>query len=194
VALLEGAGLHTLKELNEADVNNLLEISGMDEARVEHVRAIASERAAQVEAEFADALKAAEHLFDEEMFDRVPEDEAEESATLTFKEEGELEAESAAAPDTEEDAALADEAPEGEATEPMATAEDSTEEEDAAQADAAGEAAASLASEPDGSVERELEPVTAAEAGDDTENETRANVESSADTEPAEEPGPKPTP
>ncbi|UCE01650.1 MAG: transcription termination/antitermination protein NusA [Candidatus Latescibacterota bacterium] len=192
VALLEGAGLHTLKELKEADVNDLLAISGMDAERVERVQAVASERAAQVEAEFVDALKAEQHLFDEEMFDRVPEEETEgEASTLTFKEEEEVEAE--AAPGSEEETSLADAAPEGDETEPMATLEDSSAQ-DAAQADAAEEAAASLAPEPDGGVEAELEPVAAADAGDDTENATHPNLGSSADAESAEEPGPKPGP
>jgi N utilization substance protein A len=110
VAQLGSIGLHTLKELNAADVEDLLRIDGMDEENVARLRAVGSERAKQIEMEFAEALKAQEHLFDEQMFDRVPAPEAEPAAaTLTFKDESELEGEEA--PPQESPAAEAEEEP-----------------------------------------------------------------------------------
>jgi len=94
VVQLGRIGVHTLKELNAADVETLLRIDGMDEEGVARLRSIGVERGKQIETTFAEALRAQEHLFDEEMFDRVPSAEADApAATLTFRDESELEAE-----------------------------------------------------------------------------------------------------
>ncbi|MFQ5600791.1 MAG: hypothetical protein ACE5G2_09590, partial [Candidatus Krumholzibacteriia bacterium] len=92
VALLNAARLHTLTDLNRADSADLLAIDGMDEERLQRIRDVAAGRVEQIETEFAESLAAEAHLFDEEMFDRVPvEEEAGEAApTLTFKDESEL--------------------------------------------------------------------------------------------------------
>ncbi len=96
VTQLGRIGVHTLKELNAADVETLLRIDGMDEESVARLRSISVERGKQIEVTFAEALRAQEHLFDEEMFDRVPSPEAESAAaTLTFRDESELETEPA---------------------------------------------------------------------------------------------------
>jgi transcription termination/antitermination protein NusA len=97
VVQLGRIGVHTLKELNAADVETLLRIDGMDEEGVARLRSIGVERGKQIETTFAEALRAQEHLFDEEMFDRVPSAEADApAATLTFRDESELEAEATA--------------------------------------------------------------------------------------------------
>ncbi len=94
VALFGSIGMHTLKDLNNADVDALLRLDGMDEAKVARLRALGAERAKQIEMKFAEAQKAKEQLFDEQMFDRVPAPDAEQAATsLTFREESELEEE-----------------------------------------------------------------------------------------------------
>ncbi len=99
VVQLGRIGVHTLKELNAADVETLLRIDGMDEEGVARLRSIGVERGKQIETTFAEALRAQEHLFDEEMFDRVPSAEADApAATLTFRDESELEAEPASEP------------------------------------------------------------------------------------------------
>ena len=121
VVQLGRIGVHTLKELNAADVETLLRIDGMDEEGVARLRSIGVERGKQIETTFAEALRAQEHLFDEEMFDRVPSAEAEApAATLTFRPESELEAEPADEPEAAsepEAAAAATEAPQDETEE-----------------------------------------------------------------------------
>ncbi len=92
VTLLGSINVHTLKDLNAAEVENLLGLEGMDEERVARLRTLGVERAKQIETDFAQALQAQEHLFDEQMFDRVPAPEADAAAaTLTFRDESELE-------------------------------------------------------------------------------------------------------
>ena len=96
VALLSAVGIHTLKDLNNASNEDLVAIEGIEEAHLEQLRTRAAEHTAQIEAEFEEALKAEEHLFDEEMFDRVPQDEGDEAASrLTFTDESQLKNEEA---------------------------------------------------------------------------------------------------
>jgi N utilization substance protein A len=92
VQALNGAGLHTLKDLLVADEQLLVQDRGLDAAMVARVRALAQERAVEIQAAFAEKREAEQKLFDEALFDRVG-DEAQEVAgptVLTFKDESEL--------------------------------------------------------------------------------------------------------
>jgi N utilization substance protein A len=92
VQALNGVGLHTLKDLVTADETALVQDRGLDPALVTRVRALAQQRAAEVQAAFAERREAEQKLFDEAMFDRVTEEapEAAGPTVLTFKDEAEL--------------------------------------------------------------------------------------------------------
>ena len=97
VRILNSVGLHTLKDLNHADDAKILAVESMDAARLAGIRSIAQAKAADIEKAFAEQQRAKEALFDEQMFDRMPEAEVEAGATtLTFRDESELEDDAAA--------------------------------------------------------------------------------------------------
>jgi N utilization substance protein A len=100
VAALEAIGIHTLKELLSADETALVTDRGLDPELVARTRALAQQRASEIQAAFAERREAEAKLFDEAMFDRVGSEETEEvrPATLTFRDESELE-ETAAEPE-----------------------------------------------------------------------------------------------
>ena len=91
VQMLNAIGIHTLKDLNAADEAVLLD-KGLEPTAMAHLRALAAQSAAKIQADFAEKLQAEAHLFDEAMFDRVQEEVVEEArpATLTFRDESEL--------------------------------------------------------------------------------------------------------
>jgi N utilization substance protein A len=94
IQVLESIGVHTLKELVSADETVLVQDKGLDPELVARTRALASQRAAEIQAAFAEKRAAESRLFDEAMFDRVGGEETEEPArptTLTFRDESELE-------------------------------------------------------------------------------------------------------
>jgi N utilization substance protein A len=163
VAMLGAAGLHTLKDLNSAQVADLLQIQGMDEERLARMRAVGAEKAAQIEAAFAEALQAQEHLFDEQMFDRVPAPEEEAGTpTITFLDESEL-------PSDEAEAESAAEEPTGDAV--AATATEPT------VADA----------EPTALVEADADAAADVDSGAEAEAGARADAEADSSAEEREE-------
>ena len=94
IAALEAIGIHTLKELLSADETALVTDRGLDPELVARTRVLAQQRASEIQAAFAEKREAEAKLFDEAMFDRVGTEEAEEAvrpATLTFRDESELE-------------------------------------------------------------------------------------------------------
>jgi N utilization substance protein A len=104
VQLLESVGVHTLKELMSADEGALVQDKGLDAELVSRTKVIATQRAAEIQAAFAEKRAAESRLFDEAMFDRVGGEEAEEPArptTLTFRDESELEDSDAEADEAE---------------------------------------------------------------------------------------------
>jgi N utilization substance protein A len=108
IAALETVGIHTLKELLSADETALVTDRGLDPELVARMRALGQQRAGEIQVAFAERREAEAKLFDEAMFDRVGTEEAEEPvrpATLTFRDESELEdaeAEAVAGADAEE--------------------------------------------------------------------------------------------
>lgn len=101
VRLMNAAGLHTLKDLNNAEDAKLLAVEGMDADRLAHLRTVAAEKKSAIEQAFAEQLRSESHLFDEEMFDRMPTADSETpgATTLTFRDEAELDAETAESED-----------------------------------------------------------------------------------------------
>jgi transcription termination/antitermination protein NusA len=94
ILALEAVGVHTLKELISADEGALVQDKGLDPELVARTRALATQRAAEIQTAFAEKREAESRLFDEAMFDRVGGEEPEEPArptTLTFRDESELE-------------------------------------------------------------------------------------------------------
>ena len=94
ILALESVGVHTLKELVSADETALVQDKGLDPDLVARTRSLASQRASEIQAAFAEKRAAESKLFDEAMFDRVGGEEAEETArpaTLTFRDESEME-------------------------------------------------------------------------------------------------------
>jgi N utilization substance protein A len=121
VRILNSVGLHTLKDLSNADDAKILAVAGMDAERLAGIRSIAQAKAADIEKAFAEQRRAQAALFDEQMFDRMPEAEVEATATtLTFRDESELEDEVAEEPATEDPVAEEAAADAGESDEPPA--------------------------------------------------------------------------
>ncbi len=92
VAALNALGLHSLKDLNTADEQSLL-AKGADAEALAQWRSLGLQRASEIQSAFAEKVEAEQHLFDEALFDRVGEeaDDAARPATLTFRDESELE-------------------------------------------------------------------------------------------------------
>jgi len=125
VQTLNGAGLHTLKDLMTADETLLVQDRGLEPAVVARLRAAGSQRAAEIQAAFAEKREAESNLFDEALFDRVTDEggEAGGPTILTFTAESELpeeaeDADGADADDTGDVAATDD----GESAPPQAEA------------------------------------------------------------------------
>jgi N utilization substance protein A len=93
VQALNGAGLHTLKDLLAADETLLVRDKGLDADLVADAKALAAQRSQEIQAAFAEKREAESRLFDEAMFDRVVTEEGDEArpTTLTFRDESELE-------------------------------------------------------------------------------------------------------
>jgi hypothetical protein len=158
----------------------------MDEQSVAEIRELATTRTEQIEAEFEEALKAEEHLFDEEMFDRVPQDDAESgAATLTFTEESKLETEAAegaaeGVSEVAEEGDAATEVEEGAADEAVAAASEGTP--DDASHTAAEELAAAQRAPGSDTDELSSEVMPApAEAADEPGHAADATVEEATD-------------
>ncbi len=120
---LNGAGLHSLKDLLSADEHLLVNDRGLDADLVARVRGLGQQKAAEIQAAFAERRESESKLFDEAMFDRVIDEtpEAVGPTLLTFRPESELSDEEAAldadAADVETDrvAAQGDAGPDGDA-------------------------------------------------------------------------------
>lgn len=86
VALLMGAGLHTLKDFNAASAETLAAIEGLSKEDIDSLLQVAAQREEEIKQAFSEQLKSQSQLFDEDKFDRVPEAEGSASG-LTFSDE-----------------------------------------------------------------------------------------------------------
>jgi N utilization substance protein A len=86
VALLMGAGLHTLKDFNAASAETLAAIEGLSAADIETMSQVAARREEEIKQAFSEQLESESQLFDEDKFDRVPESGSSASG-LTFSDE-----------------------------------------------------------------------------------------------------------
>jgi len=125
VQAMNGAGLHTLKDLITADETLLVQDRGLEAALVARVRSAGAQRAAEIQAAFAEKREADANLFDEAMFDRVAEEDGEAGGPtiLTFTAESELPDEGSAEADAEDDGVPAVETESGDDAVPGAGAD-----------------------------------------------------------------------